>query len=278
MSRLSAIFAPAEMALQKILPSSKTRSKHKGTSTHKDAPPLESRASGLGAITFAFDGPFSDTYGEDEPELEDVPPFKDSPPLLEIPLYVYGSLGPTEIRIVHIQQGEMHDPVEIVIEVVNLDAHPVYDALSYVWNPRDKVVDSVEPWTTCSGVATVRADHMVGLPLGKNLESAIRHLRPPPSCPTPRTIWIDALCIDQKNPKERNHQVGLMKSIYTFARQVLIWLGPSFEASDFCLEVLRKSHDELENPKKFLRELKNLLRRDWFTRLWVNPLHRLALT
>lgn len=30
-----------------------------------------------------------------------------------------------------------------------------------------------------------------------------------------RFIWIDALCIDQNNPVERNHQVNMMRAIYS---------------------------------------------------------------
>lgn len=38
-------------------------------------------------------------------------------------------------------------------------------------------------------------------------------------------LWIDALCIDQNNTAERNHQVQQMGRIYSGATTVLIWLG-----------------------------------------------------
>jgi hypothetical protein len=38
-------------------------------------------------------------------------------------------------------------------------------------------------------------------------------------------MWIDALCIDQDNPQERNHQVAQMGEIYSEARCVYVWLG-----------------------------------------------------
>jgi hypothetical protein len=38
-------------------------------------------------------------------------------------------------------------------------------------------------------------------------------------------LWIDALCIDQTNNEERNHQVAHMGSIYSRASRVVIWLG-----------------------------------------------------
>jgi hypothetical protein len=35
-------------------------------------------------------------------------------------------------------------------------------------------------------------------------------------------IWIDALCIDQENIGERNHQVSLMKDIYSLVCSLLV--------------------------------------------------------
>ncbi|KAF1850460.1 HET-domain-containing protein [Cucurbitaria berberidis CBS 394.84] len=42
-------------------------------------------------------------------------------------------------------------------------------------------------------------------------------------------LWIDALCIDQTNTSERNHQVQQMGNIFTRAKSVLAWLGSSLE-------------------------------------------------
>lgn len=38
-------------------------------------------------------------------------------------------------------------------------------------------------------------------------------------------FWIDALCIDQRNVAERNHQVGQMGEVYSRAWRVVSWLG-----------------------------------------------------
>jgi hypothetical protein len=38
-------------------------------------------------------------------------------------------------------------------------------------------------------------------------------------------LWIDALCINQANIDERNHQVGQMDRIYKDAEEVVIWVG-----------------------------------------------------
>ena len=40
-----------------------------------------------------------------------------------------------------------------------------------------------------------------------------------------RAVWIDAICIDQKNRRERNLQVQIMGEIYSSATLVLAWFG-----------------------------------------------------
>jgi hypothetical protein len=45
-------------------------------------------------------------------------------------------------------------------------------------------------------------------------------------------MWIDAICIDQNNPQERNHQVRQIKWIFHNAHRVLVWLGFAGDDSD----------------------------------------------
>lgn len=47
---------------------------------------------------------------------------------------------------------------------------------------------------------------------------------------------IHALCIDQDNPTERDHQVRQMASVYKRDRQVVFWLGTATAEIDraFC--------------------------------------------
>lgn len=185
---------------------------------------------------------------------------------------VYTSLLPTEIRVVEIQPGGFHDHIEIVIKVVNLDDHPIYDALSYVWHPQD---GSIENSDTLD-VARVFAHQTFLMPLGANLEAAIRHLRLQDVC---LTLWIDALCINQKNPMERNHQVSLMKNIYSSADHVLIWLGPALGESNFCIQALQSRPLKTERDViQFVIALAILFLRNWFTRVWVSHLGISILT
>jgi hypothetical protein len=38
-------------------------------------------------------------------------------------------------------------------------------------------------------------------------------------------LWVDQICINQAAVEERNHQVGLMSSIYSMASHVNVWIG-----------------------------------------------------
>ena len=54
---------------------------------------------------------------------------------------------------------------------------------------------------------------------------------------TPRyrsfNLWVDAICIDQNNVLERNHQVRYMGTIFKSAVGVLVWLGNDKKIVDF---------------------------------------------
>ena len=54
-------------------------------------------------------------------------------------------------------------------------------------------------------------------------------------------LWIDAICLDQSNIAERNHQVRQMGHIYNAAVEVLVWLGIGEPAHAHALECLE--HD-----------------------------------
>ncbi|KAH7175976.1 heterokaryon incompatibility protein-domain-containing protein [Dactylonectria macrodidyma] len=90
-----------------------------------------------------------------------------------------------------------------------------YEALSYCWGSNRLA-------------GTVIANEKV-LFITENLSEALQHLR---HRDEDRILWIDAICIDQNNIRERGHQVGCMGRIYSRADRVLIWLGyVSYELS-----------------------------------------------
>jgi hypothetical protein len=119
---------------------------------------------------------------------------------------------PRRIRVCDIQPGAFHSPIQCRLRAVDLDVSEGYEALSYVWgntnNRRPISVESQE------------------LRVTKNLDTVLRFLR---YADRVRTVWIDAICINQTDIPERNAQVPLMGDIYGRARRTTCWLGLGLE-------------------------------------------------
>jgi hypothetical protein len=55
-----------------------------------------------------------------------------------------------------------------------------------------------------------------------SVESALKHLR---YRDRKRMVWIDSICIDQRNVIEKNAPARLMGAIYQHAQRVIAWIG-----------------------------------------------------
>ncbi|KAI0481846.1 heterokaryon incompatibility protein-domain-containing protein [Xylaria cf. heliscus] len=117
-------------------------------------------------------------------------------------------LGSSNIRILSIQPGLEGSSMECQLEKRNLDNDIIEEALSYVWGkPKfDK---------------TIKLDGKL-FRITTSLNNILRSLR---HRNVPRRIWIDAICINQLDLEEKNHQVRLMGKIYSKAQTTIIWLG-----------------------------------------------------
>ena len=119
-----------------------------------------------------------------------------------------------EIRLIHLLPGSRKSSIECLIEHANLESKPQYEALSYMWG----VPEGELPIKINNSTVRIRP----------NLKSALYHLR---KTHRERVIWIDALCINQKDTNERNRQVNQMARIYSMASRVVLWLGESDNSS-----------------------------------------------
>ena len=117
------------------------------------------------------------------------------------------------------------------------------------------------------------------LPVGENLYAALVHLR---DHSIERTIWIDAICINQDDEEEKGQQVQSMAKIYAKASGVIVWLGEEAAGNDQALEEIRIAAKRDQAPEEIrigtelsTRRLDNkariliLLQRSWFQRIWV---------
>lgn len=111
---------------------------------------------------------------------------------------------------------------------------PQFEALSYTWgSPK-----------SCKAIFIQDSDgEQRKLLVTKNLALALRHLR---SMTATRTLWIDAICINQEDIKERNTQVKRMTSIYSLAHRVVVWLGPGSPSSSLAMSTLEYLGEQIE--------------------------------
>ncbi|KAJ3578017.1 hypothetical protein NPX13_g2549 [Xylaria arbuscula] len=125
---------------------------------------------------------------------------------LRKPLKTDGS----EIRLLDLHPGSTTNEIRCTLRTVAFDKKPIFDALSYVWgDPKDTkpIIVDEQPFQ-----ATV------------NLEAALRAVRDTRKV---RVLWVDAICINQDDIDEKNVQVGKMHLVFSRARRVLAWMGPS---------------------------------------------------
>jgi hypothetical protein len=133
----------------------------------------------------------------------------------------------------------------------------LYEALSYVWGNAENKLPIY--------ISGSRFDVTI------NLHSALSQLR---NHSIERVLWIDAVCIDQENQAEKEHQIQSMAKIYGQANRVVVWLGEAADDSDLVIEEIRSA--DIKNSTAVLDRdgLESaglaLLERPWFQRIWVS--------
>ncbi|PHH90341.1 hypothetical protein CDD83_3939 [Cordyceps sp. RAO-2017] len=160
-----------------------------------------------------------------------------------------------------------------------------FEALSYTWG-HPEPVDHV----------TVNGGR---LSIANNLSIALPYLRREDR---DRILWIDAICIDQDDKKERGHQVQQMGKIFSQADTVVCWLGPATNDTNLVMsnlrllqqESVRRGHRHLndswssiqrawadrhddhnydklqsQSPVRQCAGMRLLLESNWFKRVWI---------
>jgi hypothetical protein len=144
------------------------------------------------------------------------------------PWYTYSKLPKSisrPFRVLTILPGSKTSPLECSIDVADLDNPPQYEALSYCWGKSAPTASIL-----CNKARLMIRD---------NLWDALYRMRHPNQS---RCLWVDAICINQDNVRERNHQVSLMGFIYRRATKVLAWVGN--EHSHFAIPLLAFAHQK----------------------------------
>jgi hypothetical protein len=195
---------------------------------------------------------------------------------IHVETYRYDPLGKMQIRLVKIQAVKGYK-VKCEIFPASLESPPPYVAISYAWGDPDQrsaIVLEREIADEAGRVTLERTPYRVTTSLYGALE-ALRDKR------EEVFVWVDALCINQKNSHERTNQIEMMTDIYRKATSVAIWLGPEADGSDNALELLKDLKKEERARRRLsemvtsrtasddLQSLVALFEREYWDRLWI---------
>ncbi|PVI04008.1 HET-domain-containing protein, partial [Periconia macrospinosa] len=180
-------------------------------------------------------------------------------------LILYPADDPTEpLR----GQLEYTERAQILRSLSNFNTQ--YETVSYAWGDQ-KPTESILLEKDASE-----------LKITKNVDCMLRHLR---KRSVKRSLWIDALCLNQDDKTEKSIQVPLMGKIYAQAKKTNIWLGNSDEETPRIWAFLRRlaalEKDQI-NEALLKSELQHIwgeedgvspterfLCRPWFSRRWI---------
>ena len=177
-----------------------------------------------------------------------------------------------EIRLLTIEpHADSTTDVSCRLSNASLGDPPPYEALSYMWgDPKYR-----------NPILLNGQQFMVNA----NLDAALHYLR---KTNESRTIWADAICIDQGNFAERASQVRQMRDVYRKCRCCLLWLGLADGINALTLEFLeqplptdkneaiRAAHTKLtkisslSQTNRVMKDLKIMLKEyaEW-NRMWI---------
>jgi Heterokaryon incompatibility protein (HET) len=131
-----------------------------------------------------------------------------------------------EIRLLSLQKTESSQ-LQFALTTASLDDNVLFYALSYCWGDPD-VTESVQVNGKDISVTT-------------NLKAALTALCELEGGKYLTALWVDAISIDQTHSTEKNHQVFLMRDIYSRAARVISWIGHDDDSftTEACFERFR---------------------------------------
>ncbi|KAI2625606.1 heterokaryon incompatibility protein-domain-containing protein [Hypoxylon sp. NC1633] len=187
------------------------------------------------------------------------------------PAFNYTPLQPGCIRVLR-PDIELNGDTTWTMDAIQLEEDRPFDALSYVWGDQSQTFPFI-----CNN-QEFRIHH--------NLSNALPCLAKRDS---PRPIWIDALCINQRDEDEKAAQIRYMDRVYRRATQVWIWFGCATEKTSEAISLLprlkyvlgrviaapsldRPTFQSLGLPSSrdpLWKEVLEISCNVWFERLWV---------
>lgn len=206
------------------------------------------------------------------------------------------------IRVLELEPSRDRDAeLRCVIRHTRLSETPIYEALSYTWGepefPETLFAKIHSGFYTAIAQAFGITNNLEEcFKITDNLCHALKSLRLPAKS---RTLWVDALCINQNDLEEKGKQVAMMSNIYMQCLRVVGYLGQGDEKILPGIDALRsiasfasyyndadaeglvetfKSRTPLSARDSIIQSVKpqmkiildsGLFKLAWFSRLWI---------
>jgi Heterokaryon incompatibility protein (HET) len=180
------------------------------------------------------------------------------------------------IRVLALLPGE-GPTLKATMFCVDLSSGPIFEALSYVWGAME---------ADASYFLNIDGTIMEITP---NLYHALQALRLRQG---PRVLWVDAVCINQNDNRDKETQICMMEEIYRSANHVAIYLGEPATVSVTLFSFLNRDVHEEDPAEKAVEglgqdesDIRQLLEAfihfchlPWWNRIWVQQEYSLAQT
>ncbi|KAH6666294.1 heterokaryon incompatibility protein-domain-containing protein [Halenospora varia] len=195
--------------------------------------------------------------------------------------YTYNPLkSATTIRLLRILPSD-GTTIKCSLEHEDLSLDPKYDCLSYTWGDplfQKFIPEDDEDYRKYSNKTKFEIDIDGKLmEITENLHDALIQLGSNAASATSKRqdrIWIDALCINQTDGREKPHQIGMMSKIYNQAQNVVVWLGPEMgddPGLETSLEVMNRLA-EISDEKMRSAVITNLDLIETYDKLGIEPI------
>lgn len=142
----------------------------------------------------------------------------------------------TSIRLLTLEAGEGDSVVRCSVTVQDLKDDPSYAALSYTWGNSQSIRYSA------SEPAKIIFCNDKPLLVTENLHNALLKLRGLYLNVGGKRLllWVDAICINQKDLAELSAQVSIMGRIFARASAVVTWVGDEDRNSQIAFQVMQR--------------------------------------
>jgi hypothetical protein len=173
----------------------------------------------------------------------------------------------TEIRVLELLSDREDDPkgdyeIACRLHTISLGDRTPFVAVSYVWGSATDTQDIILD----GDVFAVRTN------LYQLLQKMARKR-------FSTYFWVDAICVNQRNVRERNQQVALMEQIYPKATSVIVWLNPQSTSVDEAMILLAGMYKKGIAPEDYgqvKQALQELCYLDYWSRAWIVQEYTLA--